>query len=98
MGDLISLFDAANVSVRLASKVGEAGNVHGDVRPAVGIGKEIREATPGILEAEFVDLIVAKCPCVLEDAGRVAISLLRSARIVILPEGLILSVDCDSSH
>src|SRR6185369_17246197 len=68
VGELITLFGTPDVGVRLPSKVRETGNIHGHITAASRIGKEIRQSATSVLEAEFVDLVVAECPRVLEDA------------------------------
>ena len=57
---------------------------------------EVRQSAARILEAEFIDFVVADRPGVLEHSGDVAVGLLRGARVGVLSEGLILAADFDA--
>src|ERR1700686_3241876 len=97
VGELIPLFDALNVGVRLAPEVREAGNIDGRIRAAGnGCVVKIRESSAGILKAELVDFVVAQGPRVLDGPGNVAESLLRRSRVGVLSEWLILAADFNS--
>src|SRR5579863_3345712 len=85
VGELISLFDALDVRVRFTAEIGEAGNVDGGVGASGDLRViEVRQSPARVLEAEFIDLIGTEGPCILEDAGDVAISLLRGTRVGVL--------------
>src|SRR5205807_891409 len=97
VAELVALFDALNVGVRLAPKISESRNVYRRVRTAGNLRiVKVRKAAAGILKAEFIDLVVADCPRVLKCASYVAVGLLRSARVSVLPEGLVLAADLDA--
>ncbi len=98
IGELIALFHALNVGVRLAAEVSEARNVDGRIRPARNLRVVVvRESAPRILEGEFIHLVVADGPGVFGDPGHIAIGRLRGARKCVLSEGLILAAALDSS-
>ncbi len=91
VGELIAPLCALDVGVRLAAKVCKSCDVNRRVRAAGNIRVvEVREASSRILKAEFVDLVVADRPGVLRGAGDIAKGLLRSPRVGVLSEGLIL--------
>ena len=94
VGELVALLDALNVGIRLAAEISKAGNVDSRIG-AAGSCRVVKicEAAASVLEAEFVDLVVAESPGVLHHAGYVAIGLLRSSRISILSERLVLAAD-----
>ena len=80
VGELVALFGAPDVGVGLATEIGEAENVDGRVGAARDLGVvEIRQATAGELEAEFIHPVVAESPRVLGYASHIAVGLFRSA-------------------
>src|SRR5438876_451616 len=95
--ELVALLGALNVRVRLTSEVREPGNIDGGKRSARNRRVvKIRKAASSVLEAEIVDLVVADSPCVLRNDDHIAISLLGSSRVSVLPERLVLSTDFNS--
>src|SRR5579863_10296504 len=97
VGELVALLDALNEGVRFAAEIRIAGNVYRWVGAARNLRiVEIGKSAAGILKAEFIDLVVADGPGILKHSGYVAVRLLRSARVRVLPEGLILAADFDT--
>ena len=97
VGELVALFHALNVGVRLAPEICEAGNVDGRVGASWNLRVvEVRKSAARILEAEFIHLVVADGPGVLRRSRHIAIGLLRCARVCVLPGGLVLAADFDS--
>src|ERR1700719_41581 len=99
VGKLIAFFYALNVGIRLASEISVARNVNRRVG-AAGNGRivEIRQSAPGKLETKFIHLVIAQRPSVLRNTRNVTIRLLRSARVGVLTEGLVLSAHFDAGH
>ena len=98
VGELIPLFCTLNVGVRFATEVGKAGNIYRRVGAAGNGGVvEVGEATAGILKQELVDLVRTDRPGILRNSFDVAEGLLRGARVGVLPKGLVLSANLNSS-
>ncbi len=72
----------------------DGGVISGGDGPVV----EVRQTPAGILETKLIHLVIADRPCVLKNAGCVAVGLLRGAGICVLTDGLALAVDFNSVH
>ena len=96
---LVTLFDPLNIRIGLASEESEAGNVHSGVGSSRnGRVVEVRKTAAGVLKPKLIYPIVSDSPSVLRGSGHVAIGLLRSTRISILPKGLVLAADLNAGH
>ena len=99
VGELIAWLDALDVGVGLASEIGVTGNVDSWVGSARNLGVvEIIQAAASVLEAEFIHLAGAESPSILHHSRHVTVGLLRSARVGVLAEGLVLSADFDAGN
>ena len=99
VGELIAIFDTLDERVRLVPGVSIANDVDGWViSGGDGLVVEIRQTPAGILETKFIHLAIADGPGVLKNAGYVTVGLLRSTRLGVLTEGLVLAVDFDAGH
>src|SRR5215469_792068 len=97
--ELIALLRALDIGIRLASEIGETGNVDRGIRASGNRGVvKVLQPTPRILEPEIIDLIVADRPGVLNYPGNITIGLSGSARVGVLPEGLVLAAHFNACH
>src|SRR5208283_527242 len=96
-GELVASLGGRRVGERLASEITVTGNVDGHVgarrNPGVVV---IIQAPASILEADFIYFAGAERPGVLHNARHVTVALLRSTRVGVLTEGLILSAAFDA--
>src|SRR5208337_580723 len=92
--ELISLLDALNVGVRLATEIGVTGDIHGWIGAAWDLGVvEIYQTSASVLKEEVIHFAAAEGPGILHDAGHIAVGLLRSSGVGVLTERLILAID-----
>src|ERR1700730_9299888 len=91
VGELVALLCTLNIGVGFATEVSEAGNVHRSSGSSGRVRVKVGQSPARELKAEVIHLIVTDGPGIFCDYREVTIRLLRSARVGILSEGLILA-------
>ena len=96
--ELIAFFGPFDEAVWLAAEERKAGDIDCRVRAARAVVIEVGQASPGVLETELIDLVVAESLRVLCNNTPIVIVLRGGARESILPESLVLPVDFDARN
>ena len=99
VGGLVALLDALHERKRLTPKECEARNIHRHVASPSTSREAVEQAAASILEAKFVDLVVANGPLILGRDAPIVVVLVGGAGKSVLTEILrTLSLYLDASH